>query len=126
MLKASVIRIRRGNTYLLLRKKNGWGLPGGKREGFESPVETALRELEEETGITKEVVAKSLKFIGSYKSVIKHVECEVSVYDASIPKACKVTISDEHLEYKWFGIDEITDGEVKLLGKTLLAISLKE
>lgn len=29
-----------------------WGLPGGKREGDESPLENALRELEEETGLT--------------------------------------------------------------------------
>jgi 8-oxo-dGTP pyrophosphatase MutT (NUDIX family) len=29
-----------------------WGLPGGSREGSETPVENAVRELEEETGLT--------------------------------------------------------------------------
>lgn len=39
-----VLGVSRGHT-------QRWGLPGGKREGNETPIQTAVRELYEETGL---------------------------------------------------------------------------
>ena len=42
-----------GRRYLLVQHRKGhWGFPKGKAEPGEQPLETALRELAEETGIT--------------------------------------------------------------------------
>ncbi len=41
------------DTFLILRQKNGhWSFPKGHGEGSETPIESARRELQEETGIT--------------------------------------------------------------------------
>lgn len=53
---AAVIMHRAGRVWLCLREKcdsqNGlWSVPGGTIEPGETPVQAALRELEEETGI---------------------------------------------------------------------------
>lgn len=47
-----VLRSSAGNVLLLRRVGSGeWGLPGGKSEDGETPVQNALRELTEETGL---------------------------------------------------------------------------
>ncbi len=43
-----------------------WGFPKGRAEGNESPLETALRELEEETSIGKVNILPELCFKESY------------------------------------------------------------
>ena len=43
----------KGNSVLLIKRKNKWDLPKGKHEEGESYRETALREADEETGIPK-------------------------------------------------------------------------
>ncbi|WP_424685908.1 NUDIX hydrolase [Enterococcus sp.] len=50
---ASVILLNEDNQILLIhRRDNGlWGLPAGSTEINEAPVDTAVREVEEETGL---------------------------------------------------------------------------
>lgn len=50
---ASVILVNEeGQILLIHRKDNGlWGLPAGSTEIKEAPIDTAIREVEEETGI---------------------------------------------------------------------------
>lgn len=43
----------KGNSVLLIKRRNKWDLPKGKHEEGESYIETALREADEETGIPK-------------------------------------------------------------------------
>lgn len=47
---ASVVAVR-GNQFLGVPKGKQFQLPGGKRQCGESPVETAIREIREETGL---------------------------------------------------------------------------
>jgi len=44
-----------------------WGLPKGHREGNETPVQTAIRELEEEVGITDCEIISKKEFIQKYQ-----------------------------------------------------------
>lgn len=53
------------NEYLVLSSPNrGWGLPGGHREEEETPEETIIRELREETAV--EINPKTLKVVGGW------------------------------------------------------------
>ena len=57
---ASIAVFKDGAVLLVLRGRapyaGRWSLPGGKIEAGESAAEAALRELEEETGVTAEIV----------------------------------------------------------------------
>ncbi len=48
-----VLTRNRKSTLLVQDSKKNWSFPKGKREGKEAPLETAFRELEEETGLTE-------------------------------------------------------------------------
>ena len=55
---ASSAILQRGNRFLLVLRRNPpaadmYAFPGGRAEPGEMPEETALRELEEETGIRR-------------------------------------------------------------------------
>ncbi len=52
---AGVIPIHKGSEEILLvhHIAGHWGFPKGHIEGKETPMQTALRELREETGLTK-------------------------------------------------------------------------
>jgi 8-oxo-dGTP pyrophosphatase MutT (NUDIX family) len=56
-----------GPRFLLIRDPyENWGLPKGHVEGAETPVETALREVAEETGLTELYAAGELPTIDWY------------------------------------------------------------
>lgn len=50
--------VRRKQQYLFIERHGVWDIPKGKMEGNESPEETAVREVEEECGITGPVISK--------------------------------------------------------------------
>ena len=89
--------------FLLLRYGLGhWGFPKGNIEVGEKEKEAGIREVQEETGISKIVLMDNFKekvhYI--YKRQGKTIHKEVVYFLAeSIEK--EVTISFEHSEYKW-------------------------
>ena len=89
--------------FLLLRYGLGhWGFPKGNIEVGEKEKEAGIREVQEETGISKIVLMDNFKekvhYI--YKRQGKSIHKEVVYFLAeSIEK--EVTISFEHSEYKW-------------------------
>jgi 8-oxo-dGTP pyrophosphatase MutT (NUDIX family) len=79
-----------------------WDFPKGHVEQNETELETALRELEEETGISKvEIIADfrhSISYTFSRRS--ESISKEVIFFLASTVEK-RVTLSHEHIDYAW-------------------------
>ncbi len=96
-----------GNKYLLLHYEAGhWDFPKGHIEQDESEKETAIRELKEETGITKFHLypdfREKLSFF--YKRDNKLIHKEVIYFLAETSEE-KVRLT-EHIEYKWLPFEQ--------------------
>lgn len=111
--------------YLVLYHRGTyWNFPKGKVESGESEVETAKRELIEETGISNVQIVKGWRqqtnfFFkedrGGKQELIKK---DFILYLAKMPKEAEVKISSEHNGFAWFNY--------KVAGKYLKFKSLKE
>ncbi|TSC55352.1 MAG: 7,8-dihydro-8-oxoguanine triphosphatase [Parcubacteria group bacterium Gr01-1014_18] len=100
--------VRQGDQILLGLKKRRIGegfltVPGGKREGEESPEETARRELREECGIEalecKNVGSLRVSFVGD-PTVWEETIMLVSSFSGEIAET-------EELRSEWFPIERI-------------------
>jgi len=105
---AVVVRRDTGLQYLILQYGAGhWDLVKGHGMRGESEEETVLRELEEETGITR------AEFVPGFREEIHYffqrrahtVYKEVVYYLIETPEE-EVTLSDEHIAYQWLPHDE--------------------
>ena len=83
-----------------------WDFPKGHIDGGETEIQTALRELEEETGIIHANVIDGFRdtitytFSGGKKQIGKEV-----VFFLATTKESKVTLSHEHIDYSWLDFD---------------------
>ena len=100
------------NTFLILErveKKGDWTFPKGHQEEGESPKETALRELEEETGI-KEIQIANLPIIHEEYEIIKKGEKRLKnngYFIGFVKENTIVNIEKEELQsYKWANYEE--------------------
>jgi 8-oxo-dGTP pyrophosphatase MutT (NUDIX family) len=93
--------------YLLLRHRNGshWGFPKGRIEPGEHEGETALREVEEETGIDKIEPIEDFRAVNEYHFrrggtlIRKQV-----VYFLGRALTDRVVLSREHIAWRWFSL----------------------
>ncbi|MBW2992483.1 NUDIX domain-containing protein, partial [Candidatus Woesearchaeota archaeon] len=94
--------------YLLLHKlahkqyKELWGFPRGNVDKGEKQIDTAKREIKEETGLTKlrfdEKFKEKIQFF--YRKEGETIFKEVVYYLAELTEG-EVKISDEHSGYRW-------------------------
>ena len=78
-----------------------WDIPGGRIKN-ETPTETLRREVEEEIGVTDiDVVALFDAFASNIKIKDLHTLFLV-VYVCKMDENAKITLSEEHSEYRWF------------------------
>ncbi|WP_212630195.1 NUDIX domain-containing protein [Pseudomonas sp. KB-10] len=117
MGKASKVRAtvicRRGDKFLLVRKAEAkWNLPGGKIEANESAAAAALRELDEETGLS----FSSLEYLARHEfgAGVHHVFHQ-SVADTQTPRP-----QNEIADCRWFALAELREMPVKRPSKKLL------
>jgi 8-oxo-dGTP pyrophosphatase MutT (NUDIX family) len=102
--------IYHGKEYLLLHYDAGhWDFPKGNREPGETSKETAIREIEEETGIT------NLKF-DDFKKKIHYVYrhgrdtiFKTVTFFLAESKEKKVVLSREHQGFEWLSYENALD-----------------
>ena len=88
------------------REGGHWDFPKGHIDDGETEIQTALRELEEETGIIHANVIDGFRdtitytFSGGKKQIGKEV-----VFFLATTKESKVTLSHEHIDYSWLDFD---------------------
>jgi 8-oxo-dGTP pyrophosphatase MutT (NUDIX family) len=109
----------RSRKYLLVKQHQGhWGFPKGHIEKGEKLIETAIRELKEETGIKKiEFIKRKIllrdnySFNNSNAKIIKIVDYFIA---ESLVEKVKIDF-DEIINYKWL-----------TFGKSLERLTFKE
>ena len=99
-----------------------WELPAGRLDEGETPLETARRELTEETGQR----AREWKELVSFYPSPGYVSEKMTLYLATEIEDGKATpMDDERIEQRWFTMDELDtwrrQGEI-LDGKTLVGL----
>jgi len=82
--------------------KNTWGLPGGKLDFGEEPINCAIRELKEETDL--DVKISDLKFIGLSNAIFDNETHYITLFYESekFYGELKIMEPDKCNEWKWF------------------------
>lgn len=97
----AIIRDELDRVLLVLRNDHDfWNLPGGAVEKGESPWQTVLREVKEETGYDVEV----LNLLGIYvkpdkNDLVFSFECKIV--------SGQITLNEEAKDIRYFSVDEI-------------------
>ena len=108
IISAGIVVVRRekgGWKYLVLRAYRNWDFPKGEGEAGESPLETAVRETREETGITE----LDFRWGNGYKQTVPYNRgTKVARYFLAETSEAAVTFAvnpqiggPEHHEYRW-------------------------
>ncbi|MCH7818695.1 MAG: NUDIX domain-containing protein [Candidatus Marinimicrobia bacterium] len=92
---------------LLLHGGSYWNFPKGKLESGESEIDAAVRELKEETGITKIRIVDgfSCTYDYTFNAGSKKIKKLVKMFLAYYLNG-DVLISQEHKRFKWSTFDE--------------------
>ncbi|HCY76021.1 MAG TPA: NUDIX pyrophosphatase [Ignavibacteriales bacterium] len=112
LIEAHIFREQNGDLEFLLLKRapyqyypNLWQMVSGKIKENETAYKTALREIEEETGLTPEKfwVAPT---VNSFYSPDGDYICLLPVFSAKVKFDSQVILSKEHTEFKWVNPEE--------------------
>lgn len=111
--------------FLLLKRQESkpqggtWCLPAGKKESEETPIETAIREVYEETGL--KLIPAEMEKVGSY--YIKHDQGDLVFHTFShkLLQFPELTVdATEHIEHKWVNFTDLDDLELIIAGREVL------
>ncbi len=113
------------SVFVILHKQgNHWGFPKGNANPGESPLDSATRELEEETGlkveklITDQPLIETYTFFGDHEKVHKTVQ-----YFPAIVSGALLLQPEEIRDGKWLSFEEaqeiLTFEEAKALCKKI-------
>jgi 8-oxo-dGTP pyrophosphatase MutT (NUDIX family) len=107
-LSCGVVPVRKKNNhweFLLLRCYKNWDFPKGMKDPGEEPLQTAIREFREETGLTKiDIVSKDLYIETepySQGKIARYYLGKVIEKEEIILLPNPVTGILEHHEYRW-------------------------
>ena len=106
--------IKENNEFKILVLKHlkwHWGLPKWHPEWNESPIETAIREFNEETGLFKLDLFNWISFNQIYPIVLnwKNIDKKVTYFPAFIDKNEKINLEKQKLDFNYFNIDDIAN-----------------
>lgn len=95
-------------SYLLLHYNAGhWDFPKGKMEPGETKQETALRELQEETGLAAhldETFEETVNYV--FLDYDKKIAQKTAYFFIGRAINGEIKLSDEHIDYAWFPYKE--------------------
>jgi mutator protein MutT len=105
--EGSSIAVFKDRKVLLVRRKHApfaglWSLPGGKAEPNETPRETAMRELREETGIEAEIQG----IVDKVEIASEGQGYRLTVF-YGLPCGGNLKAGDDSETAKWVDLDEI-------------------
>jgi len=107
---ALVYKKDQGKTWILLVKQAGnnpgWGIPKGHMEPGESYTATALREVNEETGINIKILTRLPHVTIKRKNFTKTVVPYLAVQTCNSKPRCDHTAS-EVVDVQWFDMDSL-------------------
>ncbi len=90
-----------------------WGLPGGALEPAETMHEALTRECVEELGIAVEIAYLSGVY---YHSA---VNSHAFIFRCSLPAGAEIVLSDEHSDYRYFPVAELSPVQQRRVGECL-------
>lgn len=105
-MEVASIYVQVDNRILLLRladhkhESGAWGVPAGKLEAHEMPVQAAKRELLEETGINIESEA-AFQSLGVLYIRKPHVDYVYHLFGIQLHSTPLITLSTEHTSHAW-------------------------
>lgn len=100
--------VLRGNRFLMLRRKNGvWLLPKGHVDPGEALEETAIREVEEETGLKATLGEKLGETSYSFMHEDGQHQKRVHWFVMESLEGDPIPEEGMFLEVRWMGMDEI-------------------
>ena len=114
-LSCGAVVVRRtddGWKTVLLRAFHNWDFPKGVREAGEDPMEAALREIGEETGIDDVVFEWGDRYFetGPYsKGKVARYYLGITVQEDVVMGISPETGEPEHHEWRWVSFDEAYD-----------------
>jgi dATP pyrophosphohydrolase len=96
-----------GSDFLFLQRSGGrftdqWWPIAGTREDGESPVETAVREIEEETGLTPDAVHATGIVAPRFDQ-----PGNLQIFVAFVTPDSEVRLNYEHSDFQWLSLDEV-------------------
>lgn len=119
------------NDELLLLKRfedksfpNMWGVPTGKIERDETPIQSIIRELYEETRIV--LSANRLKLVDTFRITTEEMSFKYTLFYADFDLMPDVKINSlEHKEYRWVHVDQIDTLELVPAVKETISQTIK-
>lgn len=115
ILSAGIVIVRKETNewrYLFLRAYKNWDFPKGMVEPPEDPLETAKREVKEETGITDlnfrwgDLFKETLPYYSGGEKVARYYIAETS--ESTVTFSVNPELGrPEHHEYRWLSYNEI-------------------
>ncbi|NBA93455.1 NUDIX hydrolase [Pseudomonas sp. R5(2019)] len=113
MKERATIICRRDRRILFVRKpKAKWTLPGGKVEAGETPLEAAVRELYEETGLA----IQGLSYVAQFEAskVLHHV------FEALLAQSEEPSPQNEISSCKWLSREDVASSGVRNSTKSIV------
>ena len=117
--------------FLMLKRRDDksqgglWGMPAGKIDAGESPVQGVIREIKEEAGITIDETNLSLVKVIHYDFGEKTVDMHLFSYKPEVKP--EVTIEpNEHTEFDWFSIEDARNHQQLMHGVIELLDAVEE
>ncbi|MGW6466031.1 NUDIX domain-containing protein [Streptomyces rubiginosohelvolus] len=110
---ADVVLLAAGHVLLIQRRwdphAGSWALPGGHVDIGEASLQAAVRELEEETGIT--IAATEMRQVGAFDAPGQDPRGRyVTVaYTAALPQPVAPTPLDDAADARWWPLTDLPD-----------------